>query len=129
MENSIIDLIIRIKNGYMSQKEEVSSFYSKFKEELIKKLKELKYIKDYSIEEKNKIKIIIIKLNYIENNPVLTDVKIFSKPGRRYYVSYKDLKPVMNGYGYSIISTSKGIMTDKEAKIKKIGGELLFNIW
>ncbi|MCS6956349.1 MAG: 30S ribosomal protein S8 [Patescibacteria group bacterium] len=130
MENSVIDLIIRIKNSYLSGKEEAVSYYSKFKEEVLKKLKDLKYIKDYRIEENSKkIKKIIIELLYIDKNPALTGVKIFSKPGRRYYVSYKDLKPVINGYGCSIISTPKGIITDKEARSKKIGGELLFNIW
>lgn len=130
MENSVVDLIIRIKNGYLAGKEQISCNYSKFKEAVLKKLKELKYIKDYKVEEKEKNKKnITVDLLYIEKTPVLTDVKIFSKPGRRYYVSYKELKPVMNGYGSSIISTSKGILTDKEAIKYKIGGELLFNIW
>lgn len=129
MENSIIDLIIRIKNSYLARKENLSCYYSKFKEEILKKLKELKYIKDYKIEEKDSKKMIFVELLYINKEPVITDVKIYSKPGRRYYVSYKDLKPVMSGYGYSIISTPKGIMTNKEARLKKIGGELLFNIW
>lgn len=129
MENSIIDLIIRIKNSYLARKESLSCYYSKFKEEILKKLKELKYIKDYKIEEKDSKKMIFIELLYIDKEPAITDVKIYSKPGRRYYVSYKDLKPVMSGYGHSIISTPKGIMTNKEARLKKIGGELLFNIW
>lgn len=130
MENSVVDLIIRIKNGYLAGKDNVSASYSKFKEEVLKKLKQLKFIKDYKIEEVDSVKkVLLIDLLYIENNPVLTDVKIYSKPGRRYYVSYKELKPVLSGYGYSILSTPKGIMTNKEARLKKIGGELLFNIW
>lgn len=128
MENSFIDLIIRIKNGYLAKKEQVMSPYSKFKEIILKKLKELKFIEDYKIigEAKKEIKIMLL---YKDNLPVLTDVKIFSKPGRRYYVSYKELKPVLGGFGYSILSTPKGILTDKEAKKLKVGGELLFNIW
>ncbi len=130
MENSVVDLIIRIKNGYLAGKDNVSASYSKFKEEVLKKLKQLKFIKDYKIEEVDSVKkVLLIDLLYIENNPVLTDVKIYSKPGRRYYVSYKELKPVLSGYGYSILSTPKGIMTNKEARLKKVGGELLFNIW
>ncbi|GIW64090.1 MAG: 30S ribosomal protein S8 [Patescibacteria group bacterium] len=130
MENSVIDLIIRIKNGYLAGKDNVSASYSKFKEEVLKKLKQLKFIKDYKIEEVDNVKkVLVIDLLYVENNPALTDVKIFSKPGRRYYVSYKELKPVLSGYGYSILSTPKGIMTNKEARLKKVGGELLFNIW
>ena len=59
----------------------------------------------------------------------MTDVQIFSKPGRRYYVSYHDLKLIMGGLGYSILSTSKGILSNKEARKSKVGGELLFSIW
>lgn len=130
MENSVVDLIIRIKNGYLAGKDNVSASYSKFKEEVLKKLKQLKFIKDYKIEEVDSVKkVLVVDLLYIENNPALTDVKIYSKPGRHYYVSYKDLKPVLSGYGYSILSTPKGIMTNKEARLKKVGGELLFNIW
>lgn len=128
MENSIIDLIIRIKNGYLASKERIISPYSKFKEEILKKLKELNFIKNYQLD-KNHFNQITIELLYYNNQPAMKDVKIFSKPGRRYYISYKDLKPVMSGYGYSIISSPKGIISNIEAKTKKLGGELLFNIW
>lgn len=128
MENSIIDLIIRIKNGYLASKEKIVSPYSKFKEEILKKLKELNFIKSYQLD-KNNFNQITIELLYYDNQPAMKDVKIFSKPGRRYYISYKDLKPVMSGYGYSIISSPKGIISNIEAKTKKLGGELLFNIW
>lgn len=128
MGNSVIDLIIRIKNGYLAKKDQVVSPYSKFKEEVLKKLKTLKFIKDYSLN-KEKFNEITIELLYQEGVPALTDVQIFSKPGQKFYVSYKDLKPVMSGYGYSILSTSKGILTNKEAKQQRLGGELLFNIW
>ncbi|MCL4363651.1 30S ribosomal protein S8 [Patescibacteria group bacterium] len=70
-----------------------------------------------------------IELLYQEGQPALTDVKVFSTSGRRYYVSYRELKPVMSGYGFSIISSPQGIVTNKEARLKKLGGELLFNIW
>lgn len=128
MNNSIIDLIIRIKNGYLAKKEVIHSPYSVFKINILKKLLQLKFIKNFKVEE-DKNKLISIELNYNNGIANFTDVKIFSKPGRRYYVSYRDLKPVLSGYGFSIISTSKGIKTDKEAKKEKLGGELLFNIW
>lgn len=128
MENSIIDLIIRIKNGYMAKKESILSPYSKFKEEILKKLTALKFIKSYKLDSK-KFKEITIELLYENGEPAMTDVEIFSKPGRRYYVSYRELKPVLSGYGFSIISTPSGIFTNKEARTKKLGGELLFNIW
>jgi small subunit ribosomal protein S8 len=128
MENSIIDLIIRIKNGYMAKKESISSPYSKYKETLLKKLVDLKFIKEYKVEGELK-KVIQIILIYEKGVPALTDVQIISRPGRRFYVSYRNLKSIMSGFGHSVLSTPKGIITNREARQKKLGGELLFNIW
>lgn len=128
MNNSIIDLAIRIKNGYLAKRETISSPYSKFKEEFLKKLKELKFIKDFEIEG-DLIKKFNITLLYEDGTPSFNDIKIFSKPGRRWYLSYKDLKPLLSGYGCYILSTPKGILSDKEAKDNKVGGELLISIW
>jgi small subunit ribosomal protein S8 len=127
MGNSFIDLIIRIKNGYLARKEKVEVLRSNFNLRILKKLKELKYIKDYS--EKEDGKKIEVELLYNNNQKALTDVKIHSKIGRRIYRGYRELKPVLNGLGFSIISTSKGILTNVEAKKLKVGGELLFDIW
>lgn len=128
MESSIIDLIIRIKNGYMARKATIESPHSKYKEAILKKLFELKFIESYEVEGDIK-KNIVIHLKYEEGNPAISDVKIYSKPGMRLYISYKNLKPVLSGFGYSILSTSKGIMTGREAKKAKLGGELLFSFW
>ena len=125
MQNSAIDLIIRIKNGYMSRKESVEIIKSRSNEAILKKLQQLGYIMKYKVEERK----IIVELIYQDKNPRLTEVKIYSTPGKRYYCSYKDLKQVMGGLGYSIISTSKGILSNKEARAQKVGGELLFSIW
>lgn len=125
----IIDLIIRIKNGYLAENDTVISPYSKFREAVLKKIQNLGYIKSYHIEEKEGKKEIQISLKYIKKNPAFTDVRIFSKPGRRLYQSVHNIKPVMGGYGYAILSTSQGILTNIEAKNKNIGGELLFYIW
>ncbi len=128
MGNSAIDLIIRIKNGYMGKKETIILSYSRFSEEVVKKLTALHYIEKYQVTG-DKIKIIEVELLYKNGEPAITDVNIFSKPGRRYYISYRHLKPVMSGYGISLLSTSKGILTNREARQAKLGGELLFNIW
>ncbi len=128
MKNSFIDLIIRIKNGYMSHKEMVISPYSKFRVEILKKLKSLGFIKDFKFKGE-KIQTIDIELLYQDEEPAIKDVEIFSRPGQRQYVSYKDLKPILNGFGYSILSTPKGVLTNKEARQQKIGGELLFSLW
>ncbi len=128
MHSSIIDLIIRIKNGYLAHNESVESPYSRFREEILKKLEILKFIKGYTVKS-DKIKHMIVDLLYVDGTPVLTDVKVVSKPGQRIYSSGKNLKPVVSGFGYSILTTSKGILTNNEAKKQKIGGELLFMIW
>lgn len=129
MNNLPIDLMIRIKNGYLARKEVITGPFSKMNLAILEKLKKFGFIKDFNVkEEKNKREIEII-LNYDKGENVFTDIKIYSKPGRRWYVSYKELKPVMGGMGISILSTSKGILTDKESKKLKIGGELLFSIW
>jgi len=128
MENSIIDLIIRIKNGYMAKKETIESPYSKYREAVLVKLASLKYIKGYEVKGEIK-KSMTIDLVYEEGKPAICDVRIYSKPGMRLYISYKNLKPVLSGFGYSILSTSGGIMTDREAKKAKLGGELLFSFW
>lgn len=125
MGNSIIDLIIRIKNGYLARRETVESPVSKYRLAVLDKLVELKFVKKYQIDKRD----INIELLYKDNMPVLTDVKIFSKPGQRFYVSYKDLKPVLGGLGCSLLSTPKGILTNREARKEKTGGELLFSIW
>lgn len=126
--SAITDLIIRVKNGYMAGKDSIESPYSKYREEMLKKLVALKYIKDYSVTGEVK-KTITIGLSYQDGIPAMTQVKIFSTPGRRWYVSSKEMKPVLGGMGYSIVSTPQGILTNIEAKKMNIGGELLFNIW
>ncbi len=126
--NAVTDLIIRIKNGYMAGRDTIESPYSKYRGELLAKLKKLRYVKEYSVTGET-IKTVSIVLNYQDGLPAVTQVKIFSTPGRRWYVSSKDLKPVLGGMGYSLLSTPQGILTNIEAKKKQVGGELLFNIW
>ena len=109
----------------MARKENVEITYSKFNLEVLQKLEKLGYIRNFKSKE-GKIQ---VELIYIDRKPVITDIQIFSKPGRRFYVSYKDLKQIMGGLGYSLLSTSKGILSNKEARKIKVGGELLFSIW
>jgi small subunit ribosomal protein S8 len=125
----VIDLIIRIKNGYMADNDIVMSPYSKFRESVLKKIQSLGYVSSYEIQEVEGKKTLIITLKYVNKQPIVRDVRIFSKPGKRLYTTAHNLKPVMGGYGYALISTSQGILTNIEAKKKNIGGELLFYIW
>lgn len=128
MLNPINDLIIRLKNGYMANKETIESPYSVYRGAVIEKLKRFGYIEDYTVMGKIK-KTMTIKLIYNDGVPAVTDVKLFSTPGRRWYVGFGELKPVLGGMGYSFISTPQGILTNIEAKKRKVGGELLFSIW
>ena len=127
LTDPISDMLIRIKNGQMRKKEFIEVYpKSKMKIEILKILKKEGFIEDYEEKEKS----IVVKLRYFpDGSPVITDLKRISKPSRRVYVSYKELKPVMNGIGIAILSTPKGILTDKDAKKLKVGGELLLEVW
>jgi small subunit ribosomal protein S8 len=126
MVNTVVDLTIRLKNGYLVKKENVILVYSKIAEQIVKILKETKYIKDYKIINKRSID---VSLLYEEGKPAIIEVEVISKPGRRIYSRIKDLKPTLGGLGIIILSTPKGVMTDKEAKKNKVGGEVLFKVW
>lgn len=128
MGHPIIDLIIRIKNGYQAHRVSIDSPHSVYREQVVKKLVELGYLKNYEVLG-DKVKKIVINLSYDETQPAVTDVRVYSKPGRRWYVSVKELRPVLGGLGYSVLSTPKGILTNVEAKKNRVGGELLFSIW
>ena len=130
MTDPIADMLIRIKNSLMARHKSVSIPSSKIKLEIARILKEEGYIEDFKyINEKPQPQIEII-LKYDENKrPVIAGVKRISNPGRRIYKGYKDLPKVLDGLGIAIISTSQGIMTDHEARKRKIGGEVLCEIW
>lgn len=125
---TVADLVIRIKNGYMADRETIEVSFSKFNVSILEKLKQLNYINDYTVEG-DVVKKISASLKYEDGVATFTDVKLFSTPGRRWYTTYQDIKPVLGGLGQAIISTSKGILTGKEAQKEKVGGELLFHIW
>ena len=126
--SAYIDLIIRIKNGYMAKKEVIESPHSKFKEEILKKLKTLNLIKGFKVSG-DKVKKIEIELLYDQGQPAINSVRIYSSPGRRWYVHAKSLKPVRGGLAWTILSTPKGVLTNLEAKKENVGGELLFEVW
>lgn len=112
----------------MTKNETCECPHSKYREAVLKKLQDAKYIAGYSVEG-DVIKTITVELSYKKGVGALTDVAIVSKPGKREYISYRDLRSVMNGMGISFLSTPKGILTNREARKEKLGGELLFKIW
>lgn len=121
----IADALIRIKNGYQVGKEEVAIRYSKLIFSLMKLLEKENYIG--SVKQKDKQ--IVVVLKYPSRKPAMTNIKRVSKPSLRVYKGVKELPKVLNGLGIAIISTPKGIMTDKEARKQKVGGEVLALVW
>ncbi len=130
LTDPIADMLTRIKNALMARHKIVTIPASKIKLEIARILKQEGYIEDFKyIEEKPQAKIEIV-LKYDETKrPVITGTRRVSKPGRRIYKGYKDLPKVMDGLGIAIVSTSQGIMTDHEARKRKIGGEVICEIW
>lgn len=126
MNDPIADMLIRIQNALMRKKQSVDVLNTKMNMEILKVIKQEEMIEDF--EEKERY--IEVFLKYDENEqPVITHLEKISKSGQRIYVSYKDIVPVMNGRGISIISTSKGVMNGAMAKSEKLGGELICEIW
>lgn len=130
LSDPIADMLARIKNANMRKIKKVELPYSKLKESIVKVLKEKKYISDYKVfKEKNKnFKSLSILLNYDENS-LITDLSRVSKPSLRVYKKHDELKPLKNGIGTYIISTSQGVMADTEAKKRKLGGEVICSVY
>ena len=125
------DLLIRIKNAYMARRTTVDGVvYSKFKANILDLLKQYGFVKDFSIQGTDSKKEISIELKKVVN-PVndIPSVKFYSRPSRPWYVGYKDLKTVAGGKGLGIISTNQGLLPVHVAKAKKLGGELIAEIY
>ena len=126
----IADMLTRIRNANLVSHETVEMPSSKLKIELAKLLKEEGYIVDYSVKEVEKFSFLTIVLKYDEKHkPVITNLKRISKPGLRSYCKSKSLPQVFGGLGIAIISTSKGLLTDRKARKEKLGGEILCYVW
>ena len=130
MTDPIADMLTRIRNANQMRYKEVEVPASKIKLEIARILKETGFIEDFKIK-KNKVQNdIILNLKYGQNKErVITGLKRISKPGLRVYAKAEELPRVLNGLGIAVISTSKGIMTDKEARKESLGGEVLAYIW
>ena len=128
--DTIADMLTRIRNANQMRYEEVKVPASNIKKEIARILKEEGFIKDYKIVDDNVQGTIELTLKYTaKKERVITGLKRISKPGLRVYVQKDEVPKVLNGLGIAIISTSKGIMTDKEARKENIGGEVLAYIW
>lgn len=121
----ISDALIRIKNSYAIGKQVVIVKYSKLVFKLIKLLQDEGYVQSAEIKERQ----VVVSLKYDLRKPAITDVKRISKPSLRIYKGVSELPYVLNGLGIAVISTPKGLLTDKQARKLKVGGEVLAFIW
>ncbi|WP_220741047.1 30S ribosomal protein S8 [Leuconostoc miyukkimchii] len=130
MTDPIADLLTRIRNANLAHREIVEIPASKIKKSIAEILKSEGFIRDVEYIEDNKQGVIRVFLKYGEDrNRVITGIKRISKPGLRKYAKADSLPKVLNGLGVAIISTSVGVITDKEARSKQIGGEVLAYVW
>ena len=129
MSDVIADMLTRIRNANNAKHETVDVPASNMKKAIADILVAEGYIKNYQIVEDGKQGIIRLTLKYNGKEKVIKGLRRVSKPGLRIYASCEDMPRVMNGLGVAIVSTSKGIMTDKEARRQKIGGEVLAFVW
>jgi len=130
MTDPIADLIVRIKNAIMVSYDKVEVPSSKIKINIVKILKFEGYIRNYKIIKGSTQDIIVIYLKYNEDkSSVIKDLKRISKPSCRVYSRYKKIPRVLNGLGINIVSTPKGVLTDREARKMGIGGEIICSVW
>jgi small subunit ribosomal protein S8 len=131
MTDPIADMMTRVRNANRMKFRSVNAQLSRVNLEIVKVLKRTGYISGFDVKkDQNKKDILKIYLKYTDTKErVIQDLQRVSKPGRRIYVSSKKIPKVFNGFGVAIVSTPRGIMTDKEARLQNVGGEIICNIW
>jgi small subunit ribosomal protein S8 len=129
MNDPLGDLLTRIRNAQMRNKNKVSSPMSRLRESVLDVLKSEGYIRGYAVVEKDGRSEIEIELKYFDGAPVIREIERVSKPGRRVYTSVRNLPRVNNGLGVAIVSTPKGVMADHEARDANVGGEILCTVF
>lgn len=124
------DALIRIKNSLARGKERVKFPYSKFDLEILDVLSKAGYLESVARKGRGVRRIIEVKLKYKDGGaPSISGIKFVSRPSRRIYTGYREIKRSHQGYGNFLLSTPEGVMTDREARRKKVGGQILFEIW
>ena len=125
----IADMLTRIRNANQQKHETVSIPYSNLKNDLANILKNEGFVTDFVVNEEGNHKNIVITLKYKGNERVITGLKRVSKPGLRQYAKVNEIPKVLNGLGIVVLSTSQGLMTDKEARKQNVAGEVMAYIW
>ena len=130
MSDIIADGLTRIRNAAARKLDTTTLLYSKLMTNVLDVLKDKGYIETYKVEDKDNKQSIVVVLKYDENgNSVINEIKRLSKPGRRVYKGYEELKSFKNGYGTIVVSTNKGVIANDEAYRNKVGGEVICSIW
>jgi small subunit ribosomal protein S8 len=125
----IADLLTRVRNAIKAKKRRVDIPSSNMKKGIVNILKEQRFINDYLIIEDKKQNVIRVALKYSNGVSAISGLKKISVPGLRNYSGTEELPRVLNGYGIAIVSTSKGLMTDRQARREHVGGEVLCEVW
>lgn len=129
MTDPVSDLIIRIKNAALAHKTEVAVPYSKMRYAIVAILEKEGYVSQVRQEPDGTHTQLVCALKYVGRDPLITNVKVLSTPGRRLYAGANAIPTTLGGYGVTIISTNKGVMGDKQARQLGVGGELLCQVW
>ncbi len=129
MTDPITDMLNQIRNAEAVQKPEILITFSNFKNEIASILSKEKFVGEVKKQAKGKVKMLKIGLKYEGGIPAIEGAKRISKPGQKIYVKANEIKLVRGGFGISVISTPKGLMTNKEARKAKLGGEVLLEVW
>ena len=130
MTDPIADLLTRIRNAQRAGLEQLELPASKMKQRICEVLREEGFVREVAARGDGKQGVLTVVLKYdTDKRPAISEIKRQSKPGLRRYVSYRDIPPVMNGLGIAVLSTSRGVMVDREARKQHLGGELLATVW
>ncbi len=129
LTDPIADMLTRIRNANSAKHSTVSIPFSKIKESIANILKNEGYIVDFEIKEEGSKKDIVVSLKFVDGEEVIKGLKRISKPGRRVYSSVENLPKVLGGLGIAVVSTPKGVFTDKECRKHSVGGEVLCYVW
>ena len=125
----IADMLTRIRNASTIKHEKVEVPHSNIKEKILNIMKEEGYITDYVVEGEGVNKKMVVTLKYYNGTPVIRGIKRISKPSLRVFATVENMPRVINGLGIAILSTTKGVMTNKEARKQRVGGEVIAYIW
>ncbi len=129
MTDPIADMLTRIRNANQMKKQTVDMPASKLKQQVLELLREEGYIANVALVKAKPVNLLRVTLKYMQNDRVVKGLKRISKPGLRVYAKHGEMPKVLNGLGIAIVSTSRGIMTDRECRKQEIGGEILAYVW